>query len=220
MKRRVRVIAAISLGLMMVLLYVGIPAVVAHREHSEHHTMTRYSVVVSNAPHVPQDIWVGGGNVSGTWSGGGSVCLVGGILIAVNRTLGLPVTPEFDASEIQVLIVLKVVDGGPGSFTNPYTNDTDNFFLEAEITTAVSNAPPGFPIPPFELISRARLTFDYMEGRNIQDVTAWLYLDPPGVWIASPPPEFPPYLDDSDQNHKLNGLGMVLCLTFPLFCFE
>lgn len=187
---KTRAIGVVSFGLLIILFSLGITSVAAN-------TTTKYSVVVSNAPHIPQDIWVGGSNASGTWKGGGSVCLVGGIVIAVNQTLGLPVDPDFDPSELQVLIVLQVVDGGLGSFTNPYTNDTDNFFLDAEITAAVTNAPLGFPVPPFEAVSAARLTFDYMEGRNIQDVTAWLYFDPDGLgpapldWYASPPPEFP-----------------------------
>lgn len=156
---RTRTIAAASFCLIMAFLSVGIPAVVAE-------STTKYSVVVSRAPNEPQrsTTWVAASSASGEWRGGGSGVLVGGLAKAF---------PPFPyPSDIQAILDFKVVDGGP--------TGTANFFLEAEVTVSVDHVPSGFPIPPLEWIKRARLTFPFLEGRNIQDVELELYLDPPG----------------------------------------
>lgn len=160
---KIKAIVAISLGLMMVLLSGGITAVSAK-------PATKYSVVVSRAPHEPQrsTTWVAGSNASGEWRGGGSGVLVGGLAKAFDP-FPLP-------SDIQAILDFKVVNGGP--------TGTANFFLEAEVTVRVDHVPSGFPIPPLGWITGMKLNFTFIEGRNIQDVELELYLDPLGAWVS------------------------------------
>ena len=87
-------------------------------------TALRWSVEVSTAPHLPQDVWFAGmGNNSRGWQGGGSICLNS-------------LTQGFQGGE-QATLLLDVVEGGIfGVDGSPVPAETYTF--------------PGIELPDFD----------------------------------------------------------------------
>ncbi len=154
---------------------------------------TKISIVISNPPRYPQDVWVVASNSSGSWNGGGDICLVGGVLYALNRVIGEPLPPTFTGpNQFQIQMAFKQpFDGGWVKGTEivliPDIDPADfgNFFIEGAVGFDVLHGAASFN-PEFasaiDSIRTMRFTFDYVQGRNIQQVMFWLGMElAPGV---------------------------------------
>ncbi len=153
---------------------------------------TRISIVISNPPKYPQDVWVVASNSSGNWNGGGDICLVGGVLYALNKVIGEPLPPSFTPDQLQIQMAFKhPFDGGwvkgteivlvPGI----HPSDFGNFFIEGAVDFNVLHGAAEFSPDLAEVIDSIktlRFTFDYASGKSIQPVMFWLGIElAPGV---------------------------------------
>ena len=159
-------------GFALALVVLTMPSVPATADQP---TAARWSVEVSTAPHLPQDVWFTGmGNNSDGWQGGGSICLN-------NLAQG------FEGGE-QVTLLLDVVEGGifgvdgspvpAGTYTFPgielpdldYTvtnGQTYYVILDAYIVQS--------KLPAFEVGDTVGLMFmwDFASGRTNRHMVLW-----------------------------------------------
>jgi hypothetical protein len=173
MKRfRVQVQASlISILSPLVLMLMSPPLVAADQP-----TAVRWSVEVTTAPHLPQDVWFAGvGNNIDGWRGGGSICL--------NH-----LAQGFEGGE-QLTFLIDVIEGGifgvdgtpvaPGTYTFPgielpdldYTVTTGTtFYLIVDAFIVQSN------LPGFEVGDTVNLMYmwDFAPGRTDREMVFWV----------------------------------------------
>ncbi len=148
----------------------------------------RWSVVLTTAAGLPQDVWIAGhGNNTEGWTGGGSICL--GVLAQ-----GIDVGQH-------VLLVTDVIEAGvvgedgapvePGTYLAPSEElgdrefevvDGVTFYLMIRTTVKNSNV-PGFEVGDESVLM---FTFNTVMGRTEQLVVAW----------AETPTGFLPFLNE------------------------
>jgi hypothetical protein len=136
----------------------------------------RWSVAVSTAPHLPQDVWFAGtGNNVDGWNGGGSICLN-------QLAQGIP-------NGEQVTALVEIVEGGiygfdgvpvlPGTYTFPGITEPDfdytvtpgvTFYVVLD-TYIVFSRLPEFPEG---LRLRSLWMWDYSPGRNDVHIVQWI----------------------------------------------
>ncbi len=160
---------------------------------NSHQQPTRLSIVISNPPRYPQDVWVVASNSSGSWNGGGDICLVGGVLYALNKVIGEPLPPTFtNPNQLQIQMAFKHPFNGdwvegteivlvPG--INP--GDFGDFFIEGAADFTVLHGAASFNpdlAAAIDSIKTLRFTFGFVPGRSIQQVMFWLGIElAPGV---------------------------------------
>ncbi len=177
-----------------------------------------WTVVVTTAPGLPQDVWMAAhGNDTDGWNGGGSVCL--GVL---SNDLGPndPV-PAFEPGDHATLLTTVVsagvfgVDGTPvaaGNYLAP-GNALDasparafslangqSYFVAFDGLVQNSSNPAAFPFPVGTTL-RFMLTFDYHgEGRQVTPGVLWVGIP------AGPEYLYFPFLNEGDMmlNAKKN----------------
>jgi hypothetical protein len=155
-------------------------------------------VVVSTAPHIPQDVWFAGeGNNTDGWTSGGSICL--------NQ-----LAQGFPNGE-QVTMLLDVVEGGivgqdgtpvvPGTYTFPgitepefdYTVTSGTTFYVIVDAYVVQSRLAAFP-------QGETFTFmfmwDFAAGRTDPHVVLWLFVDD----------EFVPFLNEGTMMANVQSL--------------
>ena len=159
-------------GLTLTLIVLAMPPAPATADRP---TMERWSVEVSTAPHLPQDVWFAGmGNNVDGWQGGGSICL--------NH-----LAQGFEGGE-QVTLLLDIIEGGifgedgspvpTGTYTFPgielpdldYTvtiGQTYYVILDAYIVQS--------KLPDFEVGNTVGLMFmwDVASGRTDRQMVLW-----------------------------------------------
>lgn len=149
---------------------------------------TRISIVISNPSQFPQDVWVIASNSSGSWNGGGDICLVSGVIYALNQAIGEPLPPTFtDPNQFQIQMAFKQpFDGGWVKGTDivitPGIDPTDfgNFFIEGAVSFNVLHGAASFNpelASAIDSIKTMRFTFDYVPGRSIQQVMFWFGIE-------------------------------------------
>ncbi len=177
------------LGLLSFLLLPATSLVLAKPQQS-----TKISIVISNPPQFPQDVWVVASNSSGSWNGGGDICLVGGVLYALNKVIGEPLPPTFtDPNQFQIQMAFKQpFDGGRVKGTEivliPGIDPSDfgNFYIEGAVSFNVLHGASSFSpdlAGAIDSIKKLRFTFEYIPGKSIQQVMFWLGIElGPGIF--------------------------------------
>lgn len=151
----------------------------------------RWSLTISTAPHIPQDVWIAGnGSNTEGWTSGGSICL--GHL-----------AQGFDVGE-NVTILTDVVAAGivgpdgtpvpPGMYVAPSAELGDRPFEVVEGETfyvmidgfIVNSKVPTFPVGS---TVRIMFTFDEVGGRATQPLVLWF----------DTPIGFVPFLNEGDM---------------------
>jgi hypothetical protein len=128
----------------------------------------RWSIVVTTAPHLPQDVWYSGmGNNTDGWNGGGSICIN---QLAQGQPNGEQLTALIDVVEGGIY----GVDGAPvppGTYTFPgvelpafdYTVTPGVTFYVITEGYIVQSKLPAFPVGT---VLRSLWMWDYQPGRN------------------------------------------------------
>ncbi|MEZ4298787.1 MAG: hypothetical protein R3B70_27800 [Polyangiaceae bacterium] len=151
-----------------------------------------WTVVVTTAPGLPQDVWMTGhGSNEEGWSGGGSVCL--GVL--ANDLGPTDPVPSFLPGEHATLLT-DVVEAGvfgedgtpvpPGDYVAPGLESDaspsrdftlapgEAFYVIFDGEVINSSQPPAFPFPVGSVL-RFMFTMDYEgEGRQVVPTTLWV----------------------------------------------
>lgn len=136
----------------------------------------RWSVEVTTAPHLPQDVWFAGmGNNSDGWNGGGSICL--------NQ-----LAQGFPPGE-QVTALVSIVEGGiygiegmpvpSGTYTFPgITEPTIDYAVTPGVTFYVILDSyivySKLPLFPKGARFRSLWMWNYVEGRNDVNIVQWI----------------------------------------------
>jgi hypothetical protein len=171
-KLRSRIVKLAGLALVITLIAMPVTPVAADPP-----TAARWHVVVSTAPHIPQDVWFAGkGNNTDGWTSGGSICL--------NQ-----LAQGFPNGE-QVTMLLDIVAGGivgqdgtpvePGTYTFPGitepTFDYDvtsgtSFYVIVDAYIVQSNLAA---FPQGETFT-FMFMWDFAEGRTDRHLVLWVY---------------------------------------------
>jgi hypothetical protein len=133
-------------------------------------------VVLSTAPHLPQDVWFGGsGNNEDGWNSGGSICLN-------QLAQGLPNGEQLTSVVKIVEAGIYGVDGAPvpeGTYTFPGITLPDYDYTVTEGVTfyvVLDNYIVFSKIPEIPKGSRllSLWMWDYQPGRNNVQVVQWI----------------------------------------------
>jgi len=169
-----RIVRLSGLALAAIALAVPLAPVAA-----EPPTAPRWHVVVSTAPHIPQDVWFAGkGNNTDGWTSGGSICL--------NQ-----LAQGFPNGE-QVTMLLDIVEGGivgqdglpvaPGTYTFPGITEPE-FDYDVTMGTSFYVIVDAYVVHSQLAAFPEGQTFTFMfmwdfdEGRSDRHVVLWLYAD-------------------------------------------
>jgi hypothetical protein len=169
-----------------------------------------WSLVISTAPQLPQDVWFSGhGSNDEGWDTGGSVCL--GVLANADG----PNDPEgvFAPGDHAMLLPTIVeaglfgIDGapvpagdyvappaGPGHSPRPFTLAAgESFYVAFDGYVINTSEPAAFPLPK-GTTARFMFTFDWEgEGRQIVPFVLWL-----GIPIGGGAYTYFPFLDEGE----------------------
>src|SRR5262245_36673266 len=166
-----KMLSGLALGLVLAAL-----ALPLRRSAADPPTAADWVVVVSTAPHIPQDVWFAGrGNNADGWTSGGSICLN-------QLAQGIP-------NGEQVTMLLDVIEGGilgqdgtpvaPGIYTFPGI-ELDDFDYDVTAGTSFYVILDGYVVqsrlPAFPQGETFTFMFmwDFAEGRQDRHVVLWL----------------------------------------------
>jgi hypothetical protein len=169
-----------------------------------------WSLVISTAPQLPQDVWFSGsGSNDEGWRTGGSVCLgvlanadgpndPQGVFAPGDHAMLLPTIVEAGLFGIDGAPVpagdYVAPSAGPGHSPRPFTLATgESFYVAFDGYVVNTSEPAAFPLPK-GTTARFMFTFDWAgEGRQVAPFVLWL-----GIPIGGGAYTYFPFLDEGE----------------------